>query len=339
MRMAISIGGSTIDEVVTNAKAAEQAGFHSAWLANIFGLDAMTAIAVAGREVPRIELGTAVVPTYSRHPFYMAQQAMSTQAATGGRFVLGIGLSHQLVIEGILGLSFDKPAKHMREYLTVLNGLLEQGTVTFHGDLYKVDSSFTPLERMGTTPPPVMIAALAPVMLKLAGSMTAGTITWMTGYKTIETHIVPTMGKAAAAAGRPDAASRGRRSSLGDRGRRRGEGHDQPDTPDLRHAAVVPSDARQGGCRQSRRRRDPRRRGDCSRRHPALRGGRRHRLPRGGQRRHLPSGRPANPRRPHLVPLASARGGADGGFRERCRARVSRTSLGWLVELEVSVCL
>lgn len=203
MRMAIGIGGSTIDEVVTNAKAAEQAGFHSAWLANIFGLDAMTAIAVAGREVPRIELGTAVVPTYSRHPFYMAQQAMSTQAATGGRFVLGIGLSHQIVIEGILGLSFDKPAKHMREYLTVLNGLLEQGTLIFHGDLYKVDTSFTPLERMGTTPPPVMIAALAPVMLKLAGSMTAGTITWMTGYKTIETHVVPTMGKAAADAGRP----------------------------------------------------------------------------------------------------------------------------------------
>ena len=203
MRMAISIGGSTIDEVVKNTKAAEQAGFHSGWLANIFGLDAMTAIAVAGREVSRIELGTAVVPTYSRHPFYMAQQAMSTQAATGGRFVLGIGLSHQIVIEGILGLSFDKPAKHMREYLTVLNGLLGQGTVTFQGDLYKVDTSFTPLERMGTTPPPVMIAALAPVMLKLAGSMTAGTITWMTGYKTIETHVVPTMGKAAAAAGRP----------------------------------------------------------------------------------------------------------------------------------------
>jgi F420-dependent oxidoreductase-like protein len=201
--MAIGIGGSTIDEVVANAKAAEQAGFQSAWLANIFGLDAMTAIAVAGREVQRIELGTAVVPTYSRHPFYMAQQAMSTQAATGGRFVLGIGLSHQIVIEGLLGLSFDKPAKHMREYLTVLNGLLDQGTVTFHGDLYKVDTSFTPLERMGTTPPPVMIAALAPVMLKLAGSMTAGTITWMTGYKTIETHVVPTMGKAAADAGRP----------------------------------------------------------------------------------------------------------------------------------------
>jgi F420-dependent oxidoreductase-like protein len=202
MRMGISVGGSTIDEVVANVRAAEEAGFHSAWVANIFGIDAMTAIAVAGHEVSRIELGTGVVPTYSRHPFYMAQQAMSTQAAIGGRFVLGIGLSHQVVIENILGLSFDKPAKHMREYLSVLMPLLETGTTTFSGDLYNVNTSFGPLERMGTTPPPVLIAALAPVMLKLAGSMTDGTITWMTGYQTIESHIVPTMGKAAADAGR-----------------------------------------------------------------------------------------------------------------------------------------
>src|SRR6186997_1560603 len=108
MRMGISVGGGTIDEVVKNVQAAEDAGFSSAWLANIFGID--------------------VGPTYSRHPYYMAQQAMSTQAATGGRFALGIGLSHQIVIEGILGLSFDKPAKHMEEYLGVLLPVLEQGT-------------------------------------------------------------------------------------------------------------------------------------------------------------------------------------------------------------------
>jgi 5,10-methylenetetrahydromethanopterin reductase len=203
MRMGISVGGSTIDEVVTNVKAAEEAGFASAWLANIFGIDAMTAAAIAGRETKRIELGTGVVPTYSRHPFYMAQQAMSTQAATNGRFVLGIGLSHQVVIETILGLSFDKPAKHMREYLSVLMPVLEKGNMKFEGDLYKVDTTFAGLERMGTTPPSVMIAALAPIMLKLAGSMTDGTITWMTGFQTIESHIVPTMGKAAADAGRP----------------------------------------------------------------------------------------------------------------------------------------
>ena len=202
MRIGISVGGGTIDEVVTNVKAAEDAGFSSAWLANIFGIAAMTAIAVAGRETKRIELGTGVVPTYSRHPYYMAQQAMTTQAAAKGRFALGIGLSHQIVIEGILGLSFDKPAKHMREYLNVLMPVLADGKVQFSGDLYKVDTTFAGLERMGTTPPSVLLAALAPVMLKLAGSMTDGTITWMTGYQTIESHIVPTMGKAAADAGR-----------------------------------------------------------------------------------------------------------------------------------------
>ena len=203
MRIGIGVGGSTIDEVVANVRAAADDGFSSAWVANIFGLDAMTAIAVAGREVPGIELGTAVVPTYSRHPYYMAQQAMSTQAATGGRFVLGMGLSHQIVIEGILGLSYDKPARHMREYLSVLTGVLRDGATTFRGEVYSVDTSFAGLERMGTTPPQVMIAALAPVMLKLAGSMTDGTITWMTGHQTIEQHIVPALGRAAADAGRP----------------------------------------------------------------------------------------------------------------------------------------
>jgi F420-dependent oxidoreductase-like protein len=203
MRIGISVGGATIDDVVAGVRRAKEAGFASAWVANIFGLDAMTAIAVAGHEVPGIELGTAVVPTYSRHPFYMAQQAMTTQAATGGRFVLGIGLSHQVVIETILGLSFEKPAKHMEEYLNVLMPVLEKGNMQFSGDLYKVDTTFAGLERMGTTPPSVMLAALGPVMLRLAGSMTDGTITWMTGHQTIETHIVPHLTKAAADAGRP----------------------------------------------------------------------------------------------------------------------------------------
>ena len=202
MRMGIGAGGATIDQAVASVKKAADDGFASAWFANIFGMDAMTAISVAGRAVPNIELGTAVVPTYSRHPYYMAQQAMTTQAATGGRFVLGIGLSHQIVIETILGLSFDKPAKHMAEYLDVLNGVLQQGNHTHKGELYNVDTTFAGLERMETTPPQVMIAALGPVMLKLAGALTDGTITWMTGASTIENHIVPTMGKAAADAGR-----------------------------------------------------------------------------------------------------------------------------------------
>jgi F420-dependent oxidoreductase-like protein len=203
MRMGIGAGGATIEQAVASVKQAAEDGFATVWFANIFGIDAMTAIAAAGREVTGIELGTAVVPTYSRHPYYMAQQAMTTQAATGGRFVLGIGLSHQIVIETILGLSFEKPAKHMEEYLGVLLPVLETGTTTFSGEVYRVNTTFAGLERMGTEPPSVMIAALGKVMLGLAGRLTDGTITWMTGVSTIDSHIVPTITKAAAGAGRP----------------------------------------------------------------------------------------------------------------------------------------
>lgn len=204
MRIGIGGGGGTIDAAVAAVRRARDAGYSSTWFANIFGLDGMTACAVSGREVPDITLGTFVVPTYSRHPLYMAQQAMTTQAATGGRFILGVGLSHRVVIEDILGLSFDQPARHMREYLEVLMPLLTEGTVRHSGDLYRVDNSFGPIDRMGTVAPKVVVAALGPVMLKLAGRFADGTATWMTGPQTLAEHVVPTIRAAAAEAGRPE---------------------------------------------------------------------------------------------------------------------------------------
>jgi 5,10-methylenetetrahydromethanopterin reductase len=204
MRIGIGCEGGTVDAAVQSVQRARDAGYTSGWFPNIFGLDGMTACAVAGREVPDITVGTFVVPTYSRHPLYMAQQAMSTQAAAGGRFVLGIGLSHQIVIEGILGLSFDKPARHMREYLEVLMPLLHEGTVDHAGDVYKVNNQLGPIDRLGTVPPKVIVAALGPVMLKLAGRLADGTGTWMTGPNTLADHIVPTIRQAAHDAGRPD---------------------------------------------------------------------------------------------------------------------------------------
>src|SRR5689334_3454210 len=128
MEIGIGIGGTTVDEVVAQAERAAAAGFESAWTANIFGVDAIMVLAIAGRAVPGLHLGTAVVPTYPRHPHAMAQQAMTAWDATNGRFTLGIGLSHQIVIETMFGLSFDKPAVHMREYLSVLLPLLRQGS-------------------------------------------------------------------------------------------------------------------------------------------------------------------------------------------------------------------
>ena len=99
-------------------------GFSSAWINNIFGLDALTTLAVAGSQVPGIELGTAVVPTYPRHPVALAQQALTVAAATGGRLTLGVGTSHEIVIRDMFGYDFGKPGQHTREYLSILRPLL-----------------------------------------------------------------------------------------------------------------------------------------------------------------------------------------------------------------------
>ncbi|MBG0817072.1 TIGR03564 family F420-dependent LLM class oxidoreductase [Planomonospora sp. ID82291] len=175
-------------------------GFTSAWVSHIFGLDALTALAVAGAAVPGIELGTAVVPTYPRHPAALAQQALTVNAALDGRLTLGIGLSHQVVVEGMFGYGYDRPARHMREYLSVLMPLARGENVTFEGE--------TITARIGLSTPgagdmPVLIAALAPRMLKLAGEVADGTVLWMTGPRTVAEHIAPAVTEAARAAGRP----------------------------------------------------------------------------------------------------------------------------------------
>jgi F420-dependent oxidoreductase-like protein len=166
----------------------------------IFGLDALTALAVAGAEVPGIELGTAVIPTYPRHPMMLAAQALTTQSAIGNRLVLGIGLSHQVVIESMFGYSFDKPGRHMSEYLSILLPLLHERSVQYRGETLKAAGSITIGD---VAAPPVLLAALAPRMLKMAGALADGTITWMTGPSTVADHIVPSITKAAADAGRP----------------------------------------------------------------------------------------------------------------------------------------
>ena len=136
--------GRTIDDVVADAKLAEGGGFASYVIPQIFALDAMGVLTVVGREVPRIELSTGVVPTYGRHPITMAQQALTVQIASGGRFVLGIGLSHQMVIENMFGLSFDKPVRHMREYLSVLMPLLHDGNISYKGETISVSQRRPP---------------------------------------------------------------------------------------------------------------------------------------------------------------------------------------------------
>src|SRR5256712_7904233 len=205
MRIGIGIGEiagvpGDPEGLIAQAKRAEADGFASGWFANIMGMDAIMGAALCARETTRIELGTAVVPTYPRHPVAMAQQALSAQAIARGRFTLGVGLSHQIVIEGMLGLSFAKPYSHMKEYLAVLGPLIRTGRVSPAGEEDRVNAH---LAVPGATPCPILVAALAPKMLALAGREAAGTITWLTGGRTIREHTVPRIREAAAAAGRP----------------------------------------------------------------------------------------------------------------------------------------
>jgi 5,10-methylenetetrahydromethanopterin reductase len=194
-------GPDALTALAGQIRAAAADGFSSAWMSNIFGLEALTSLALAGREVPGIELGTAVVPTYPRHPAVLAQQALTADLALGGRLTLGIGLSHQIVIQDMYGYSFEAPARHMREYLAVLLPLLAGDPVAFDGA--------TVHAHIGLSVPrsarkvPVLLAALAPRMLRLAGEQTDGTVLWMTGPATVRDYIVPSVTAAAAAAGRP----------------------------------------------------------------------------------------------------------------------------------------
>lgn len=189
-----------LNDLLAQIEKAEADGFPSAWVANISAHDALMVLALAGRQTKKIELGTAVVPTFPRHPVALAQQALTAQAASGNRIVLGIGLSHRVTIEDRLGLEFAKPILHMREYLSVLNGVLTGKPSEFRGKQYRVKTQLTV---PGATPPPILVAALGPQMLRLAGTLASGTITWMGGRKYLAGTAVPRITKAAREAGRP----------------------------------------------------------------------------------------------------------------------------------------
>lgn len=209
MRIGLMIGTDTLRPrperlagLAEDVGAAEAAGFSSLWFPQIPGyLDAMTALSVAGSSTSRIELGTAVVPVQTRHPIPMAQQALTTQVACRGRFTLGLGPSHHWIIEDQFGLSYDRPARLMRNYLEVLQAALAgPGQVDVENELFTVHS---PMDVTEDQPVPVLLAALAPMMLRIAGQSTAGTILWMADERAVAGHVVPRIAKAAADAGRP----------------------------------------------------------------------------------------------------------------------------------------
>lgn len=187
--------------LVEDVRAAEVDGFTSVWIPQVPGyLDALTAAAVVGAATGRIELATAVVPVQTRHPVPMAQQALTTQLACGGRFTLGLGASHHWIVGDQWGLPYERPAALVRDHLEVLHAAFAgPGPVDVENDTYRVHS---PLDVTDTAAPPVLVAALAPVMLRIAGEHAAGTILWMADERAVEGHVVPRITKAASGAGR-----------------------------------------------------------------------------------------------------------------------------------------
>jgi F420-dependent oxidoreductase-like protein len=191
-----------VAQLVADAEAAEHAGFTSLWVPQIPGdFDALTAMTLMGHATRRVELGTAVLPIQTRHPIAMAQEVLSVQAVCEGRFTVGLGVSHNWVIEDMLGLSYERPAHQMRTYLEVLNAALRgPGQVDVENDSYRVHS---PMDVTDWQPNRVLLAALGPVMLRIAGEHASGTILWLADERAIAEHVVPRITKAAAGAGRP----------------------------------------------------------------------------------------------------------------------------------------
>ena len=209
MRLGLMIGSDKVRArkdrlagLIDDAQAAERAGFSSFWIPQVPGyLDAMTAVALAGQVTQRIEFGTAIVPLQTRHPIAFAQQALTTHGACAGRFSVGVGPSHHWIISDQLGLPYERPAQLVRDYLEVLNAAFSgPGPVDVENDSYRVHS---PIDVTEPGSPHILLAALGPAMLRIAGEHASGTILWMADERAIGGHVVPRITAAADAAGRP----------------------------------------------------------------------------------------------------------------------------------------
>jgi len=203
MRIGIAVGDVrgpvSPDDLVGQVRAVASAGLAQAWVAQAFAWDALVGITVAGAHVPGVGLGTAIVPTPQRHPLVLASQALSVQAATGNRLTLGIGTGIASMVGPMFGLPTDRPARRMREYLSVLRPLLQGKEVAHRSEtLTAVGVVHVP----EAAPPPVLLAALSPAMLRIAGELTDGAVTWMTGPKTLAGHVMPALAAAASTSDR-----------------------------------------------------------------------------------------------------------------------------------------
>ncbi|MGB7357176.1 MAG: LLM class flavin-dependent oxidoreductase, partial [Mycobacterium sp.] len=182
--------GSPIDATITNLAQLRDEGFGRVWMSQLpFEPDLLTVLAVALREVDGIEVASGVVPIQNQHPMQMAQRALTVSLASGGRFVLGLGMTHAAVTEGMWGIPWDKPVRRLNEYLDGLLPLLAGEPADAVGETVTTRGA---LMIPGAPRPDVYIAALGPQLLRLAGRRTSGTCTWMTGPATLGDHVSPT---------------------------------------------------------------------------------------------------------------------------------------------------
>ena len=181
----------TLDESVARAKTAERLGFESVWVTQLpDARDASLVLAAYAAATQRLKLGTGVLPIYTRHPTAMAQMAATLDEVSGGRFILGIGISHKVTVEGMWGLKLERPVDAMREYLTIVRTSICEGSASIDGELFTTRWAYSAPHRPDL---PIMISALNPRMLELAGELADGVVLWMCSPAYIRDHVIPTV--------------------------------------------------------------------------------------------------------------------------------------------------
>lgn len=203
MRIGLTGLGATAEQVVRQAQRAEEDGFSGLWYTSIVAGDPLVAMAMAAQQTSRVELGTAILQTYVCHPVIQASRFLAAASASGApeRFTLGLGPSHEPMIEGIFGLSYATPGRHTEEYVKIVTALFRGERVDVDGEELRVHAG--PLGVPDGVEIPVLVSALAPRLLRVAGQHAAGTVLWMANAKAVDEHVVPRITKAAADAGRP----------------------------------------------------------------------------------------------------------------------------------------
>jgi F420-dependent oxidoreductase-like protein len=193
---------NVVDDITSQARRAYELGVRQVWLAQQFDHDAITLAALVGAAVPGLGVGTFVVPINPRHPLIVSSQAQTAQAASRGNFTLGLGLGAHEPERQAFGKVWPNTIGRLREHLTVLRSIIENGSVEFHGEELTADPSW-PVTVAGGTPLPIYVAAMGPQALRVTGELADGTLPYLAGPRTIAEFIEPTIATAAADAGRP----------------------------------------------------------------------------------------------------------------------------------------